>query len=349
MHTAFKPFLAALHVHLVEVSPALRSLQWRALSCQAAAETAPSEPTAAVESGDKAETHAQTSALGVSSRAGCQVRNSSSQCRRPLVERYEGLPQQASYLGDVSGMPPASCVLTPCTCCAVLRSQVAWHNVLDTVPTDVPAIYIAHEFFDALPVHQFVKDPTRGWLEKMVDVADHADEGSAAGQPGTSAPQEQKQQGHVAEGQQNFRLVLSPTRTPASALLVPRRLAALEAEHAARKSKIISDSQRPVETDRVESPSPAAKLSELEVSAKAMAAAEALALRVGRHGGAALIIDYGQDGPYADSLVALRQHQKKEVRLGCGDGARLWHVACIGSVAVHALSLLPSSCSCYCC
>lgn len=226
-------------------------------------------------------------------------------------------------------------------CGPFLRSQVAWHNVLDTVPTDAPAIYIAHEFFDALPVHQFVKDPTRGWLEKMVDVADQADEGSAAGQPGTSAPQQQERQGHVAKGQQNFRLVLSPTRTPASALLVPRRLAALEAEHAARKSKLIMpDSQRPVETDRAEQlSSPAAKLSELEVSAKAMAAAEALALRVGKHGGAALIIDYGQDGPYADSLVALRQHQKKEVRLGCGDGARMWHVDCIGcqSQSMHCL------------
>lgn len=30
-------------------------------------------------------------------------------------------------------------------------------------------MYIAHELFDALPVHQFVRHPERGWLEKMVD------------------------------------------------------------------------------------------------------------------------------------------------------------------------------------
>jgi NADH dehydrogenase [ubiquinone] 1 alpha subcomplex assembly factor 7 len=35
---------------------------------------------------------------------------------------------------------------------------VTWHHVLDTVPRTIPAIFIAHEFFDALPVHQFVKD-----------------------------------------------------------------------------------------------------------------------------------------------------------------------------------------------
>jgi hypothetical protein len=47
-------------------------------------------------------------------------------------------------------------------CCAC---QVTWHASLDAVPTAAPSIYIAHEFLDALPVHQFVRDPRRGWLE----------------------------------------------------------------------------------------------------------------------------------------------------------------------------------------
>lgn len=46
-----------------------------------------------------------------------------------------------------------------------------------------------------------------------------------------------------------------------------------------------------------------------------MAMAEKLALRIGGHGGAALIIDYGQAGPYADSLVAIRDHQGVKVRI----------------------------------
>jgi len=50
-----------------------------------------------------------------------------------------------------------------------------------------------------------------------------------------------------------------------------------------------------------------------QVSAHGMATAEALALRVGRHGGAALIMDYGRDAPYGDSLMAIRYHKGVEV------------------------------------
>ncbi|MGN6570756.1 MAG: class I SAM-dependent methyltransferase [Pseudolabrys sp.] len=46
---------------------------------------------------------------------------------------------------------------------------VSWHASLDDVP-DGPAIVIANEFFDALPVHQAVKTPT-GWCTRCVGVA----------------------------------------------------------------------------------------------------------------------------------------------------------------------------------
>lgn len=39
------------------------------------------------------------------------------------------------------------------------------------IPDEVPSIAIAHEYLDALPVHQFVKDEKRGWLEVLVDEA----------------------------------------------------------------------------------------------------------------------------------------------------------------------------------
>jgi NADH dehydrogenase [ubiquinone] 1 alpha subcomplex assembly factor 7 len=54
----------------------------------------------------------------------------------------------------------------------LLLLKVTWHSLLATVPANAPAIYLAHEFLDALPVHQFVKDPQRGWLEVMVDTAE---------------------------------------------------------------------------------------------------------------------------------------------------------------------------------
>ncbi|KAL5722591.1 hypothetical protein ACHQM5_006097 [Ranunculus cassubicifolius] len=72
-------------------------------------------------------------------------------------------------------------------------ATVSWHATLDQVPTGVPSIIIGHEFFDALPVHQFQKT-SRGWCEKMVDVKEDS----------------------------SFRFVLSPQPTPAILSLVKR-------------------------------------------------------------------------------------------------------------------------------
>ncbi|KAH6792067.1 NADH dehydrogenase ubiquinone complex I [Perilla frutescens var. hirtella] len=72
-------------------------------------------------------------------------------------------------------------------------SPVSWHAMLEQVPTGVPTIIIAHEFYDALPVHQFQK-ASRGWCEKMVDVTENS----------------------------LFRFVLSPQPTPATLYLAQR-------------------------------------------------------------------------------------------------------------------------------
>jgi len=46
---------------------------------------------------------------------------------------------------------------------------IHWHSKISQVPVDQgPLIVLAHEFFDALPVYQFVLTE-RGWCEKMVD------------------------------------------------------------------------------------------------------------------------------------------------------------------------------------
>jgi hypothetical protein len=56
-------------------------------------------------------------------------------------------------------------LLLPPLLLLLLLLQVHWHSSLDAVPTAGPSIYIAHEFLDALPVHQFVRDARRGWCE----------------------------------------------------------------------------------------------------------------------------------------------------------------------------------------
>ncbi|MBA0814372.1 hypothetical protein Gohar_020204, partial [Gossypium harknessii] len=50
-------------------------------------------------------------------------------------------------------------------------TPVSWHATLEQVPFGLPTIIIAHEFYDALPVHQFQRG-SRGWCEKMIDVTE---------------------------------------------------------------------------------------------------------------------------------------------------------------------------------
>jgi NADH dehydrogenase [ubiquinone] 1 alpha subcomplex assembly factor 7 len=46
--------------------------------------------------------------------------------------------------------------------------NVSWHNNIDEVP-EGPAIILANEYFDVLPIHQVVRQPT-GWHERTVDL-----------------------------------------------------------------------------------------------------------------------------------------------------------------------------------
>ena len=74
---------------------------------------------------------------------------------------------------------------------------IQWHSKVSQVPTDGgPLIVLAHEFFDALPLYQFVMTD-RGWCEKLVDLD------------------------RSAAGPHHFRFVLSAQPTPASKTFLP--------------------------------------------------------------------------------------------------------------------------------
>lgn len=49
--------------------------------------------------------------------------------------------------------------------------QPRWHLSIDELPTDLPLIVLANEFFDALPVRQFVR-MNEGWHEKLIGADD---------------------------------------------------------------------------------------------------------------------------------------------------------------------------------
>lgn len=160
-------------------------------------------------------------------------------------------------------------------------AAVAWHATLDSVPpAGPPTLYMAHEFVDALPVHQFVRVVKAGgrggraapvrppssphpllpnataWRERLIDA-------TACGT--------------------RLRWVLAPGDTPASRTLLPARLAGLGAA--------------------------AATLDALEICPAGSALAADLAARVSECKGSALLIDYGRAfPPYPDSLVAIARH-----------------------------------------
>lgn len=81
-----------------------------------------------------------------------------------------------------------------------------------------------------------------------------------------------------------FRMVLSPYDTFAAKTILPSRL-------------------RDLGKDRVDA------LAALEISPACIGLAMDLTRRIQQHGGAALLIDYGQDGPYENSLVAIKDHE----------------------------------------
>lgn len=157
---------------------------------------------------------------------------------------------------------------------------VHWHASLAALPpSPIPTLYIAHEFVDALPVHQFVrvaKPPPRGGS------GGSSRRGPHLLLPSTAAWRERLVD--VRPSGRGLRWVLAPGDTPASRTLLPRRLAQL------------SDSD-------------AAALESLEVCPAGAAFAADIAARVAGCGGSALIMDYGRGAPpYGDSLVALKAH-----------------------------------------
>ena len=133
------------------------------------------------------------------------------------------------------------------------RVRVTWHSSLASLPSSRPVLFVGHEFLDALPVYHFVYRKERGWSEVLVD-ADYS----------TDSPH-------------HFRLVLSPTATPALSVFV--------GERAGEENEMV------------------------EVQAASASIVEDITQRIGRQTGAALFIDYATSQPSRPTLQAIQSHQ----------------------------------------
>jgi NADH dehydrogenase [ubiquinone] 1 alpha subcomplex assembly factor 7 len=62
------------------------------------------------------------------------------------------------------------------------QRAVTWHDDLDTLPIDGSVLFVANEFFDALPLRQYVATP-QGWRERLVTCRDGAFEAILSSEP----------------------------------------------------------------------------------------------------------------------------------------------------------------------
>ena len=149
--------------------------------------------------------------------------------------------------------------------------QARWHDRIDTLP-DAPLLLVANEFFDALPIRQFIRAGA-GWRERMVGAQD----------------------GHLFFGLSDA----APL-----ALLAPR----------------LDDTQ---DGDLVEH-CPALP-----------GIVAAIAGRIAAHGGAALVIDYGDWQSLGDTLQALAGHAPADPLAAPGAADLTAHVD-FAAIAAHA-------------
>ena len=241
----FKKFSDAMSVHFIEVSPALRKIQAETLRCEDV------EMTSAGAGDGLRVPKNVTRDENMKNSASVNQSSTSASAKLPVGEaRARG----------TSGINGAS---------------VSWHDGLESVPSG-PTLVIAHEFFDALPVRQFQRTE-RGWCEKLVTIDSDLLE-TDAGAEKTAKPKPEKVQGRELE------MVLSPGPTPASHMLVSRRLKGVP--------------QHIVDGLRL-----------LELSPPSLSLWDRLAERIEQHSGAVLAIDYGEEGPLGDTLEAIKDHK----------------------------------------
>lgn len=179
-----------MEVHLVEVSPALRQLQFRALKCTPAAAAAGAPGTGNGSAARGPDADSASSAPAAANSAAAAARGA-----QPAGNTGDtaGAAASSSAAGAAATAPPLAGIS------GLNGARVTWHSTIDTVPDDAFTLYVAHELFDALPVHCFVKHPERGWLETMVDEAGSNDEDEGTGTDKFTMPPPAAAGGFAAE------------------------------------------------------------------------------------------------------------------------------------------------------
>jgi len=192
------------------------------------------------------------------------------------------------------------------------KITVQWHDNVSSVPTKsdgqpVPTFIICQEILDALPVHVFQKTQ-EGWRERLVDIAVKETKSdisfTSMETNDTHISRSLSQYSTIEDGKDlnlytkgkrpRFRFVLAPDKTPALTALLN-----------VNNNGLVDDLSNP----KLDS---APEGSIIEVCPEAMILVQDIALRIESCTGAALIIDYGDEGS-SDSLRAFNMHKQVSV------------------------------------
>jgi len=182
---------------------------------------------------------------------------------------------------------------------------VQWHNTFNSIPssTAIPTFIIGQEILDALPVHVFQKTED-GWKERLVDVAigeDCDDDVNKATPPPPSsiAVTGASTESTITPKKPRFRYVLSPGTTPALRALL----------HVDDEGHPPTNTETGTNNTTLDS-APVGTV--IEVCPEAMLLAQDITSRIDACNGAALLIDYGNEGS-GDTLRAFRRHEQVDV------------------------------------
>jgi len=184
---------------------------------------------------------------------------------------------------------------------------VQWHSTFNSIPssTAIPTFIIGQEILDALPVHVFQKTED-GWKERLIDVAirEDCDDGDS-NNPTPPTPSSTVVTGASTESntttnkKPRFRYVLSPGTTPALRALL----------HVGDEERHPTSTDTGTNNTTLDS-APVGTV--IEVCPEAMLLAQDITSRIEACNGAALLIDYGNEGS-GDTLRAFRRHEQVDV------------------------------------
>lgn len=185
---------------------------------------------------------------------------------------------------------------------------IAWHGAFGEVP-DGPLLLVANEFFDALPIRQFVHIDG-AWCERVVGLYESGALGFGLHRLPVPPPSRATGKGDLAEhGGGGGR------RDGVPAVRYSAALAEWDGEDAV-PPRIRNSPPPPPSSGRARGPVPLPRSAGEEHGAvheicpAATALVAQIAGRLARHSGAALLIDYGYEGPaYGDTLQAVRGHK----------------------------------------